>query len=186
MNRDASSPDRPVPARARDEVGKQNKAPARIVVAVDGSPSSIDALRWAADQAARTGAAVEAVTCWSYPTSNGMEISVLDGDWGENARNTLVAALAEAHCAKVPEVIQTVTQGRAAEVLIAASAGAELLVVGSRGHGSMAGALLGSVSQRVAAHAHCPVVIIRHEFAHDADPGSQGVADPASVTPATT
>src|ERR1035438_2141569 len=54
-----------------------------------------------------------------------------------------------------------VAQGHAAQVLLAAAAGADLLVVGSRGHGGFAEALLGSVSQHCVQHALCPVVIVR-------------------------
>ena len=59
------------------------------------------------------------------------------------------------------EVVATVTEGRPVPVLLAAAAGAELLVVGSRGHGGFAGMLLGSVSQHCVQHAACPVVVIR-------------------------
>jgi nucleotide-binding universal stress UspA family protein len=52
-------------------------------------------------------------------------------------------------------------EGNPAQVLLDASAGADLLVVGSRGHGGFASALLGSVSQHCVHHADCPVVIIR-------------------------
>ena len=61
---------------------------------------------------------------------------------------------------KPVEVRPTVAEGPAAQVLLAAAAGAELLVVGSRGHGGFAGMLLGSVSQHCAHHAPCPVVVI--------------------------
>ena len=52
-----------------------------------------------------------------------------------------------------------------AAVLTDASAGADLLLEGSRGHDGFAGMLLGSVSGHVAAHAHCPVVVVRHRSA---------------------
>jgi nucleotide-binding universal stress UspA family protein len=54
-----------------------------------------------------------------------------------------------------------VVQGHPAQVLLDASAGAELLVIGSRGHGGFVGAMLGSVGQHCVHHATCPVVIIR-------------------------
>jgi hypothetical protein len=54
-----------------------------------------------------------------------------------------------------------VTEGHAAEVLLRASKGADLLVVGSRGHGGFASAMLGSVSLYCVLHAHCPVVVVR-------------------------
>ncbi len=142
-------------------------AQGRIVVGVDGSPASLEALRWAVGQAALTGAAVEAVTAWEYPADYGAAdygaAPMSSGiDWQANAREALETALGQAVAADAPAIMRTVQQGHPAKVLLNASAGAELLVVGNRGHGGFAGLLLGSVSDHVVAHAACPVLVIRH------------------------
>ena len=141
--------------------GVKRAAP-RIVVGVDGSPASVDALRWAARQAELTGAAVEAVISWDYPSTTGMEFGSLDIDWAGNARAALVDTLHVALGDNATSITGTVTRGHPAEVLVAAAQGADLLVVGSRGHAALPGRLLGSVSERVAARAPCPVVVVRH------------------------
>lgn len=134
----------------------------RIVVGVDGSSCSIDALRWAARQSALSGAALEAVMSWEYPTSSVMDLSAVDVDWAANAKSSMDFALAAAFGDDLPAIKGFIVRGRPAQVLITAAAGADLLVVGSRGHGAFAGFLLGSVSENVAAHAPCPVLIVRH------------------------
>ena len=134
----------------------------RIVVGVDGSPSSLDALRWAAQQAELTGAQLEAVTAWEFPVQ-GAGFALLAGiDWADNARTTQATALEAALGARGSAVIRTVREGHPVRVLRAAADGAALLVVGSRGHGGFAGLMLGSVSEHVVAHAPCPVLVIRH------------------------
>ena len=135
----------------------------RIVVGVDGSDSSKGALRWAIRQAKLTGATVTAVTAWQYPSAYGWAPLGDDAvDFAGEAEKALAAALTEASGA-VPEVSvrPRVAQGPAAEVLLRAAEGAELLVVGSRGHGGFASALLGSVSLHCVLHALCPVLIMR-------------------------
>ena len=82
----------PVAAAPAGEPGAKKALP-RIVVGVDGSPASVDALRWAARQADLTGAAVEAVISWDYPSTSGMEFGSLDIDWAGNARAALADAL---------------------------------------------------------------------------------------------
>lgn len=134
----------------------------RIVVGVDGSPASIDALRWASRQASLTGADVKAVFAWEYPYAAGGYPIAAQVDWPANAQTVLDIAVAEAFDSKPESVARQIVEGHPAKVLIDASAGAELLVVGSRGHGGFAGMLLGSVSEQVAAHALCPVLVIRH------------------------
>lgn len=151
----------PVAAAPAGEPAAKN-APPRIVVGVDGSPASVDALRWAAGQADLIGAAVEAVISWEYPSTSGMEFGSLDIDWAENARAALADALDVALGEDACRVTGTVTRGHPAEVLVAAAQGADLLVVGSRGHVALPGRLLGSVSEHVAARASCPVVVVRH------------------------
>jgi nucleotide-binding universal stress UspA family protein len=91
---------------------------------------------------------------------------VADGDgMTEAIRNgaeaLLAEAVAEATAAGDVTIEQRVVEGPAATALIEAAKGAELLVVGSRGHGGFTGLLLGSVSDQVANHAPCPVVIVR-------------------------
>ena len=137
-----------------------------IVVGVDGSPSSIKALEWAVDQAALTKASVEAVTAWHFPNSYGVPLP--DGtNYADLAAETLTKAIAVVKNARpdgpAADVwIRTwIAEGHAAQILLDRSADASLLVVGSRGHGGFAEALLGSVSQHVVHHAPCPVVIIR-------------------------
>jgi nucleotide-binding universal stress UspA family protein len=133
----------------------------RIVVGVDGSPTSKAALAWAVGQAELTGAVVEAVIAWEYSDAYGLGLTT--GVDFENIAATVAAdAIAEVTGRGTAVKIQTrVEEGHPARVLIDASAGADLLVVGSRGHGGFAGALLGSVSQHCIQHAACPVVVIR-------------------------
>jgi len=151
----------PLAAAPAGQPGAKKAAP-RIVVGVDGSPASVDALRWAARQADLTGAAVEAVISWDYPSTSGMEFGSLDIDWAGNARAALTDTLHVALGRGADTVTATVTRGHPVEVLVAAAQGADLLVVGSRGHLALPGRLLGSVSEHVAARAPCPVVVVRH------------------------
>jgi nucleotide-binding universal stress UspA family protein len=138
----------------------------RIVVGVDGSAASRAALRWALGQAELTGAAIDAVVAWQYPVATGgyawAPVAVMDSsDLQEAAEKTLADEVGEVTGGSTVQVRSRVVEGIAAQALLAASVGAELLVVGSRGHGGFAGALLGSVSQHCVHHATCPVVIIR-------------------------
>lgn len=137
----------------------------RIVVGVDGSEPSKAALRWAIRQATLTGACVDAVTAWRYPTGYGWA-PVADGelDVEGDAKRTLSEVLGEVSGLE-PEVPvrPLVAAGHAAEVLLRAAKGADLLVVGSRGHGGFASALVGSVSLYCVLHAHCPVLVLRDE-----------------------
>ncbi len=134
----------------------------RIVVGVDGFESSRNALRWAIHQAKLTGAAVEAITSWQIPPGSGLIPAADLPDYQDDARIILTEAIAEM-CMVDPEVEvrPRVVEGRAGPVLVAAAEGADLLVVGCRGHGGLAGTLLGSVGQYCAHHAACPVVIMR-------------------------
>jgi nucleotide-binding universal stress UspA family protein len=138
----------------------------RIVVGVDGSPSSVQALRWALEQARLTGAPVCAVSAWALPASPTWLAVEEDADyWEEGARTVLDDAIKDATGdAEALPVQREVVGGHPAKVLIDASTDAGLLVVGSRGHGGFTGLLLGSVSQHVVAHASCPVVVVHTEM----------------------
>jgi nucleotide-binding universal stress UspA family protein len=135
---------------------------AGIVVGVDGSASSKAALRWAVRQARLTGAGVEAVTAWQLPTYYGWEWLPDDTDVEGIARSMLEEVIAEI-AGQDPSVTikPVVRQGNAARVLLDAAKDADLLVVGSRGHGGFTEALLGSVGQHCVHHAPCPVVVVR-------------------------
>jgi nucleotide-binding universal stress UspA family protein len=141
--------------------------PLRIVAGADGSASSLAALRWAVRQAGLTGATVEAVIAWRYPVlpvpvGPAPAAMIEPAEFEKAADKTVTEAI---HAVAGPgsnvQVSAQVTEGNAAQVLIDAAAGADLLVVGSRGHGAFTEALLGSVSQQCVQHARCPVVIVR-------------------------
>jgi nucleotide-binding universal stress UspA family protein len=134
----------------------------RIVVGVDGFESSNAALRWAIHHAKLTGAVVEAVTAWHVPVGTGWMPTADMPDYQDDARAVLGEAIAEM-CAVDPDVqvFARVVEGHAGQVLVDAAEGADLLVVGCRGHGGLTEALLGSVGQYCVHHAPCPVVIMR-------------------------
>lgn len=146
-----------------------NETSHRIVVGVDGSPASIEAVRWAAKYATLTGAELEAVTSWAAPSAYGAGLGIgydaVDIDWQAIAKQIQETALAEALAEHSETIRSTIVPDHPAAALVTAAEGADLLVVGSRGHGGFTGMLLGSVSAHVAAHAPCPVLVIRHS--HD-------------------
>jgi nucleotide-binding universal stress UspA family protein len=133
----------------------------KVVVGVDGSASSQQALRWAARQARLTGGELHAVSVWDYPTG---ALVLEDVDWfgitGKMLDDAVAAGLPPD---EADSVQRSVRRGYPARVLLDAAADADLLVVGSRGRGGMVGMLLGSVSQHVVTHASCPVVVVRAE-----------------------
>lgn len=134
-----------------------------IVVGVDGSDGSVGALSWACDRVSGTGGSVEAITTWQWPMSLGPAVPIPTGyDPGGDAQ-IMLEAIVEPEADRYPSLtIRTrVIEGHPAEALVEASRHADLLVVGSRGHGGFAGMLLGSVSQHCAAHAASPVLIWR-------------------------
>ncbi len=142
-------------------VPKQEAGP--VVVGVDGSEHSKQALAWGARYAALTGAPLTAVAVWRLPTSFGWTLPV-PAEWDPegDARRALEREVAEVLGPELaPTVRLTVVEGPPGKALVDASEHASAVVVGSRGRGEFAGMLLGSVSAFVTTHAHCPVVVVR-------------------------
>jgi nucleotide-binding universal stress UspA family protein len=137
-----------------------------IVVGVDGSAGSRAALTWAAAEAADHGAELIVVNAWEHtllPPAGSVTVSEhYVPDPSQRTAEDLVQVIKEELGEQPPVVVQPrVKQGTASKVLIEESANADLLVVGTRGHGGFAGLVLGSVSQHVAAYAQCPVTVVR-------------------------
>ena len=143
----------------------------RIVVGVDGSEHSVRALRWALAEAKARNATVEALITWSYPViaSDGfsggavvaMDVAALERSAGQALEGAIEEAEPDATARQA--IARRVVEGNPGHALVEASRGADLLVVGSRGHGGFTGLLLGSVSNQCVHHAHCPVTVIRPE-----------------------
>ncbi len=138
-----------------------------IVVGVDGSPASVEALKFAIAEAEVRGGTVKAVNAWHVPaivyegawTAAPVDLSVYPKVADAILRTSLEKAGAETSSVSVTAIVR---KGQPADVLREIAADADLLVVGSRGLGGFRGLLLGSVSQQCAHHAPCPVVIIPH------------------------
>ena len=141
-----------------------------IMVGVDGSPTSTEAVESAVALAERSAAAVEAVAAWEYPASYGTALSIpSDWDPAADCREILAKVLAPVQAAHPGVAIRsTVVQGHPAQVLDERSDHAELLVLGCRGHGELVDMFLGSVSEYCVVHARCPVLVIRHRDGADA------------------
>jgi nucleotide-binding universal stress UspA family protein len=140
----------------------------RVVVGVDGSDSSKQALRWGVHYAGLTGGTVTAVTAWEFPPMHGarwLPPSSTDAAALEDrSRKAVTDAVAEVAGERPPvEVAAEVRYGRPAVVLLEAAEGASLLVLGSRGLGGVTGLLLGSVAQHCTQRATCPVLVIRDD-----------------------
>ncbi|MBS7546545.1 universal stress protein [Dietzia massiliensis] len=133
-----------------------------VVVGVDGGPDSRRALTWAANHARTVEAPLVALTVFDVPpvygpyAMSGWESAT---ELEAQARQVLADTVRET---LGPDAVvqQTVMRGHPAEAIVAASRDARLVVVGSRGRGGFAGMLLGSVSQHVVPHSHCPVVVL--------------------------
>ncbi|MCU1472025.1 universal stress protein [Amnibacterium sp.] len=132
----------------------------RVVVGVDGSPDSIAALRAGEWAAAARGGTLVAVAAWGSPMIVARPPVVLP-DEREAAMTVLREAIEDAFHGRCIVPIEAVVQsGRAAAVLVEHSRDADLLVVGSRGHGGFGGLLVGSVSMACTMHAACPVLVL--------------------------
>jgi nucleotide-binding universal stress UspA family protein len=145
-----------------------------IVVGVDGSPGSLAALRFALAEARLRGCSLVVLHAWvlplveapgpfllEVPSRAGPPLEQLRAELHRAAEARLAAVLAKvAGEADDVAVEPRVVEGSASAALVEAAAGADLLVVGARGHGGLRGALLGSVSHQCAQHAPCPVAIV--------------------------
>ncbi|GII66043.1 universal stress protein [Sphaerisporangium krabiense] len=157
-----------------------------VVVGVDGSPSSVTAARYAAEDARRRGAGLRVVHVsepWMYvqplATPPGFQDSL------EEASRAVLAQAADEARDQAPDLeIETVSRvGDVRTELLRQSHDAEALVVGTRGHGGFLGMVLGSVSIGVAGHAGCPVIVVRYDeesrehgeivVGHDGSPESE-------------
>lgn len=143
----------------------EKKTNGHIVVGIDGSEPSKSALRWAAKLAPALGGKIDVIIAWEYPMMLGWEGGI--PDWwrpDEDAKKVLEETLESVFGKTPPEgLVSGIRQGNATSVLLDASKDAQMLIVGSRGHGGFAGLLLGSVSSACAEHATCPVLVVHGE-----------------------
>lgn len=136
-----------------------------VVVGVDGSPASEQAVDFAFEAASARNAPLKAVHVWSDFSIDGLYDSLLTVDWDqvEAAEHRVLAERLAGHAEKYPEVAveRVVVRDRPVRALLAEAEGARLLVVGSRGRGGFTGMLLGSTSQALVHHATCPLAVVR-------------------------
>ncbi|MGW6518761.1 universal stress protein [Streptomyces sp. NPDC054950] len=132
-----------------------------ITAGVDGTDESLAALAWAAREAVRRDLELRVVHAWRFQPNAAADVADRDAQerWVRDSVREAVATVAERHPAL--SVTTDVQEGSPVETLVAAAADAELLVLGSRGHGPVVGFLLGSVGQQVIAEAARPVVLVR-------------------------
>lgn len=132
-----------------------------ITAGVDGSAESLAALAWAGREAVRRGLALRVVHVWRYEEHQALDAGDRETQerWVRDAAAEAAREVAERHPGL--DITTDVLEGEPVDALTAAVADAELLVLGSRGHGPVVGFLLGSVGQQVIAEAVRPVVLVR-------------------------
>lgn len=143
-----------------------------VVVGADGSPDSAAALGFAFELASRRRAPLLAVRAWAEETNDPAVTLLIDMAAADRQElGELDRDLSNRHD-KFPDVeVRTrVVHGPASAALVDATSGARLVVVGSRGRGGLAGLVMGSVSQTLLHHAHCPVAVVREGHAEPAGP----------------
>ena len=146
----------------------------KVIVGVDGTRASINALSWAAKFAKATGQQLRVISTWS-PDSVTSRVSAFGEtprhddsimEREDHAKEAIVRTVKESFVTGAPEWVTTeAIAGNPADVLVNESRGASLLVVGTRGHGHLADIVLGSVSSDCVARAHCPVTVVRNDSA---------------------
>ncbi|MFC4119840.1 universal stress protein [Nonomuraea zeae] len=135
---------------------------AEIVAGVDGSPQAHRVLESAFAEAELRGAVLRTVRAWAWPHVSGFEPADAEDERHQllDLKQTIAG-----HRERHPDVVVVaeVIHGHPVAVLREAAQGADLLVVGSHGHGTFAGMLLGSVSQALVQQAPCPLIVVRRE-----------------------
>jgi nucleotide-binding universal stress UspA family protein len=149
-------------ASVKDETRDETERPQpEIIVGVDGSEASIEALRQGQWLAFVLNARLVAMACWEYPPVYAGYVALGIEGFEAGARKILESAVETAFGSKVPETVEVrLVRGTPKKRLVEASRGALMLVVGRQGNSAVAGLLLGSVSSACAAHAHCPVLVV--------------------------
>jgi nucleotide-binding universal stress UspA family protein len=133
----------------------------RIVVGIDGSYESQTALRWAKRLASVDGADIEVITAWQFPAGYGWTTMPNDLSLADEFKALTTKTVREVYGTAHPEgVTITTVEANPSKAILDAAKDAYMIVVGSRGHGGFTGLLIGSVSERVAERAHCPVLVV--------------------------
>jgi nucleotide-binding universal stress UspA family protein len=152
------------PETLEREAAGERAGPGRIVVGVDSSEAARRALQWAIAETEIRKAALTVVHSWHLPYVGGYPLAgaVMDPTQVEEAaRDTLVSIVEREDTAELAvPIAEVLAMGGPAAAILETAADADLVVVGSRGFGGFRGLLLGSVSQQVAQHASCPVIVV--------------------------
>lgn len=170
--------------QGQDTVDGAGRPQPRVVVGVDGSDAGQAALGAALVEARLRHAVLQVVHAWQYPfelTATSYAVPVPAGDMAQWAAQVIDDALDAAGAGDAPDVVRQAVNGTASAVLADAARGAALLVVGTRGHNRLTGLFLGSVSQFLAVHAPCPVLVVHGPSAGN---GARGQGAGTSAVPA--
>lgn len=142
----------------------QESGTQKIIVGVDGSEASLEALRQARNLAHSLNARVEAIGCWENPHMyDGYVLMGIEG-FRESAEKVVTQAVKTVFGSEVPpHVTINLIHGDPKSALVEASRNANFLVVGRRGHGKLGKLLIGSVSASCIAHSKCPVLVVHSQ-----------------------